>query len=51
MERLQFADGEFDAIWPEGAIYHIDFERGVSEWRRYLKPGGLLAGKLLHPAG
>ena len=42
MEKLPFADEEYDIIWSEGAIYNIGFERGVSEWNRYLKPGGLL---------
>ncbi len=43
MDQLPFKDEEFDVIWAEGAIYNIGFERGVSEWRRFLKPGGLLA--------
>jgi ubiquinone/menaquinone biosynthesis C-methylase UbiE len=42
MEELPFADEEFDVIWAEGAIYNIGFEKGVSEWRRFLKSGGLL---------
>ncbi len=42
MERLPFEDEEFDVIWSEGAIYNIGFERGVADWKRYLKPGGLL---------
>jgi SAM-dependent methyltransferase len=43
MEDLPFAEGELDLIWSEGAIYNIGFERGVNEWRRFLKPGGYLA--------
>lgn len=43
MEQLPFADRSLDAIWAEGAIYNLGFERGVREWRRYLKPGGILA--------
>jgi SAM-dependent methyltransferase len=43
MEELPFEDEEFDVIWSEGAIYNIGFEKGVADWRRYLKPGGLLA--------
>lgn len=43
MDDLPFRDGEFDAIWSEGAIYNIGFEKGVREWRRYLKAGGILA--------
>lgn len=42
MDNLPFADGELDIIWSEGAIYNIGFEKGVADWRRYLKPGGLL---------
>lgn len=43
MESLPFADGELDLIWCEGAIYNIGFERGVNEWRRFLKTGGYIA--------
>ena len=30
-------------IWSEGAIYNIGFERGLKEWRRFLKTGGYVA--------
>ena len=43
MENLPFADEEIDLIWSEGAIYNIGFERGLKEWRRFLKPGGYIA--------
>ena len=43
MEALPFEDGSLDAIWSEGAIYNIGFEEGVRSWRRFLKPGGILA--------
>lgn len=42
MENLPFEDEEFDIIWSEGAIYNIGFEKGIHDWKRYLKPGGLL---------
>lgn len=42
MDDLPFEDGAFDVIWSEGAIYSIGFEKGVTDWRRYLKTGGLL---------
>lgn len=42
MDELPFAQGEFDVIWSEGAIYNIGFEKGVAEWRPYLKGGGML---------
>lgn len=43
MENLPFQDEELDLIWSEGAIYNIGFERGLSEWRRFLKLGGYIA--------
>ncbi|MCK5826068.1 MAG: class I SAM-dependent methyltransferase [Desulfuromusa sp.] len=42
MDNLPFNDEEYDVIWSEGAIYNIGFEKGVREWRRYLKSGGFL---------
>jgi len=42
MDSLPFGDEEYDVIWSEGAIYNIGFERGVKDWNRYLKAGGLL---------
>jgi len=43
MDDLPFDAGEFDVIWSEGAIYNIGFEKGVIDWKRYLKVGGILA--------
>jgi len=43
MDNLPFGEEEYDVIWSEGAIYNMGFERGIKEWRRYLKPGGTLA--------
>ena len=43
METLPFQDNELDVIWSEGAIYNIGFEAGLRAWRRFLKPGGILA--------
>lgn len=43
MEELPFRPGELDLIWSEGAIYNIGFERGINEWRAFLKAGGYLA--------
>jgi len=42
MDNLPFGDEEYDVIWSEGAIYNIGFEKGVMDWNRYLKIGGLL---------
>ncbi len=43
MDNLQFKKESLDLIWCEGAIYNIGFERGLNEWREYLKPGGYIA--------
>ena len=43
MDNLPFQHGELDLIWSEGAIYNIGFERGLNEWRKYLKTGGYIA--------
>jgi len=43
MDNLPFQDEELDLIWSEGAIYNIGFERGLTEWRRFLKKGGYVA--------
>ena len=43
MEALPFAESAYDAIWSEGAIYSMGFAAGIKAWRRYLKPGGVLA--------
>jgi len=43
MENLPFQEEELDLIWSEGAIYNIGFERGLNEWRKFLKQGGYIA--------
>jgi ubiquinone/menaquinone biosynthesis C-methylase UbiE len=43
MDDLPFQNESFDLIWCEGAIYNIGFERGIKEWRKFLKTGGFLA--------
>ncbi|MDU1892370.1 MAG: class I SAM-dependent methyltransferase [Dysgonomonas sp.] len=43
MDDLPFQNEELDMIWSEGAIYNIGFERGLNEWRKYLKTGGYIA--------
>ncbi len=52
-DDLPFPDASLDAIWSEGAIYNLGFSAGVAAWRRYLKPGGVLAVSeltWLHPS-
>ena len=43
MDDLPFQEKAFDLIWSEGAIYNIGFERGIKEWRTFLKTGGYIA--------
>jgi len=42
MDNLPFEDEEYDVIWSEGAIYNIGFEKGVKNWKRFLKMGGMM---------
>ena len=42
MSDMDFVDASFDAIWSEGSIYAIGFERGLREWKRLLKPNGFM---------
>jgi len=43
MDNLSFQNEALDLIWSEGAIYNIGFERGLNEWRKFLKTGGYVA--------
>ena len=42
MFKMDFPDESFDIIWAEGSIFIIGFERGLKDWRRFLKPNGSL---------
>ena len=42
MFDMDFPDESFDIIWSEGSIYAIGFERGLREWKRFLKPSGFI---------
>lgn len=39
---MDFADESFDIIWFEGSIFVIGFERGLRQWKRFLKPDGFM---------
>ena len=43
IDHLPFAEGEFDIIWSEGAVYNIGFRKGAGYWKNFLKEGGILA--------
>jgi ubiquinone/menaquinone biosynthesis C-methylase UbiE len=42
MIDMDFSDRSYDIIWSEGSIYAIGFEKGLKEWRRFLKPDGFM---------
>ncbi|MFC2036084.1 class I SAM-dependent methyltransferase [Chloroflexota bacterium] len=42
MFDMDFADESFDIIWSEGSIYAIGFERGLMEWKQFLKLDGFM---------
>jgi len=43
MGELTFEEKSFDAIWSEGAIYNVGFQRGMNEWYPFIKTGGYIA--------
>ncbi len=42
MFDVDFPDESLDIIWSEGSIYAIGFQRGLQQWRRFLKLGGFM---------
>jgi ubiquinone/menaquinone biosynthesis C-methylase UbiE len=42
MLDMVFPDESFDIIWSEGSIFVVGFERGIREWKRFLKPSGCM---------
>lgn len=42
MFELPFAKSSFDIIWSEAAIFIIGFEKGLYEWKHFLKLSGYL---------
>ena len=43
MNDMEFEPASFDAIWSEGAIYFLGFEKGLAKVKRFVKPGGYVA--------
>ncbi|THB65026.1 MAG: class I SAM-dependent methyltransferase [Desulfovibrio sp.] len=43
MANLNIPEASFDVIWSEGAIYLMGFQQGLEYWKRFLKPGGMVA--------
>jgi len=42
MDELPFLENAYDVLWSEGAIYNMGFQNGIENWKRFLKPGGIL---------
>jgi len=42
MKDLPFKEESLDIMWSEGAIYFMGFEKGIQEWRKFIKPNGYL---------
>ncbi len=43
MNQMEFADGSFDVVWSEGAIYFLGFEGGLRKVKPFVKAGGFVA--------
>jgi SAM-dependent methyltransferase len=43
MFDIKYPEKYFDIIWAEGAIFIIGFERGLIEWKKFIRPRGFMA--------
>ena len=43
MTDIKYPEESFDIIWAEGSIFIMGFEKGITEWKKYIKPNGYLA--------
>ena len=43
MFEIKYPEEFFDIIWAEGSIFVVGFEKGLSEWKKYIRPNGYLA--------
>jgi ubiquinone/menaquinone biosynthesis C-methylase UbiE len=43
MNALPLPPGNVDVIWSEGAAYIMGFDKAMTAWRQFLKPGGWIA--------
>lgn len=43
MFDMEFPEDFFDIIWAEGSIFIIGFEKGLKEWKKYIKKNGYMA--------
>ena len=42
MAALPHPDGAFDLLWAEGSAYMLGVDAALAEWRRLLRPSGVL---------
>jgi ubiquinone/menaquinone biosynthesis C-methylase UbiE len=42
MGAIPFLDKQFNTIWAEGSAFIIGYKRALTEWKKYIKPGGFL---------
>jgi len=43
MVEMNFPEEHFDIVWAEGSIFVIGFEKGLYEWKKFIKANGFLA--------
>ena len=43
MMDIKYPKESFDIIWAEGSIFVIGFEKGLNDWKTYIKSNGYLA--------
>jgi ubiquinone/menaquinone biosynthesis C-methylase UbiE len=43
MMDIKYPKETFDIIWAEGSIFIIGFEKGLTDWKKYIKSNGYLA--------
>ena len=43
MTEINYPEKSFDIIWAEGSIFIIGFEKGLLEWKKFVKDKGFIA--------
>ncbi len=43
MDTLPFPPASYDLLWAEGSIFIMGVERGITAWKKFIRPGGYLA--------
>jgi len=43
MFEIRYPEEYFDIIWAEGSIFVIGFEKGLADWKKYIKKKGYLS--------